>query len=210
VSLPVPSPSSGHPAPARPSGRSAPARPSTLRLAVRLGSLSALGLGLGASAGVAWWAIATPPAYRVNTEGRASTTERGLASFIGGDAWFVALGLVVGVALGWLAWRRFRGLGWPIVPVVLVVALAAELVCWFVGSHLGPGDFNTRLAAAKPGDIVPIELTLRTGAAALLSWPFFAVVPVLLGSSLGRDDEEPRPIFRRRAEPDTVPQPPAV
>ena len=73
---------------------------------------------------------------------------------------------------------------------------AAALVCWLVGYRLGPGDFTARLAAAKPGDIVPIELTLRARAA-LLTWPFFAMIPVLLGSSLGRDDEEPRPIFRQ-------------
>jgi hypothetical protein len=191
------------PAAAPPASSSAPPRPSTLRFAVRLGCLSALALGLGAAAGVAWWGIVTPPTYRVNPDGGASTTERGLASYIGGDAWFVAIGLVVGIGLGWLAWRSFRTLGWSIVPVVLVLAVLAGLVCWFVGYHLGPGDFTTRLAAAKPGDIVPIELTLRTRAA-LLTWPFFAVIPVLIGSSLGRDDEEPRPIFRRGGEPETV------
>jgi hypothetical protein len=195
------------PASAPPASSSAPPRPSTLRFAVRLGCLSALALGLGAAAGVAWWGIVTPPVYHVSNDGGASTTERGLAGYIGGDAWFVALGLVVGVGLGWLAWRRFHSIGWPIVPVVLVLAVAAGLVCWFVGYHLGPGDFTKRLAAAKPGDIVPIELTLRTRAA-LLTWPFFAVVPVLLGSSLGRDDEEPRPIFRRPVEPETIPEHP--
>jgi hypothetical protein len=190
-----------------PTARSVTARPpSTLRLAVQLASISALALGLGAAAGVAWWGIVTPPSYRVNNDGRASTTERGLANYIGGDAWFVALGLVVGVGLGWLAWRRFRGLGWPIVPLVLILAFAAELVCWFVGNHLGPGDFSQRLAAAKPGDIVPVELTLRTRAA-LLTWPFVAVVPVLLGSSLGRDEEEPGPIFRRAPESEPIPPP---
>jgi hypothetical protein len=44
---------------------------------------------------------------------------------------------------------------------------------------------------------VPIELTLRAKAS-LLTWPFFAVIPVLLGASLGRDDQDPRPFFGRR------------
>ena len=44
---------------------------------------------------------------------------------------------------------------------------------------------------------MPIELTLRARAS-LLTWPFFAIIPVLLGSSLGRDDEEPQPFFRVR------------
>jgi hypothetical protein len=44
---------------------------------------------------------------------------------------------------------------------------------------------------------VPIPLTIRASAS-LLTWPFFAVMPVLLGSSLGRDEDEPRPLLRRR------------
>jgi len=82
--------------------------------------------------------------------------------------------------------------------VVLVCAVASALTCWLVGYRLGPGDFSARLAAAQPGQLVPIPLTLRARAS-LLTWPFFAVIPVLLGSSLGRDEEEPRPLLRRRA-----------
>jgi len=159
-------------------------------------AFTALGLGLGALAGVGWEAVVKVPAFLVNPDGGASIGERGLAEFIAGDAWFCAIGLVVGVTLGLVAWRTMRDLGWPLVLLVIAVALLSGLVCWFVGHRLGPGDFVGRLAAAHPGDLVPIELTLRARAS-LLTWPFFAVIPVLLGSSLGRDDEEPQPIFRR-------------
>ena len=81
--------------------------------------------------------------------------------------------------------------------LVAAVAVLAALVCWLVGHQLGPADFVQRLAAAQPGDQVPIELTLRARAS-LLTWPFLAIVPVLLGSSLGPDDEEPKPLFKRR------------
>jgi len=138
------------------------------------------------------------PTYRVHSDGGAATTERGLSEFISGDAWFVVIGLVLGVGLGLAGWRWLRRLGWSLVLVVGCAAVLAELVCWLVGYRLGPGEFAPRLAAAKPGDLVPIELTLRARAS-LLTWPFFAVIPILLGSSLGRDDEEPRPIFPRRA-----------
>ena len=57
-------------------------------------------LGLGALAGVVWWAVVEPPAYRVNADGGASITERGLTEFFGGDAFFCAIGLVVGIAVG--------------------------------------------------------------------------------------------------------------
>jgi hypothetical protein len=85
-----------------------------------------------------------------------------------------------------------------VVLVVVVCAVASALMCWLVGYRLGPGDFSARLAAAHPGDLVPIPLTLRARAS-LLTWPFFAVIPVLLGSSLGRDEEEPRPLRRSNA-----------
>jgi hypothetical protein len=128
-----------------------------------------------------------------------------LASFIGSDAWFTLLGVVVGLILGWLAWARLRNLGWLVVLVATGAAVGAGLTCWLVGYQLGPGDFTRRLAAARPGDLVPIELTIRAKVS-LLVWPFAATIPVLLASSLGRDDEEPRPLrlrwpLRRRSEP---------
>jgi len=184
-------------------GAAPPAEPnpfgSMLRWSGRLGGYLALGLGLGALAGLVWWEVVDLPAYRVSDDGGASISERGLTEFFGGDAWFCALGVVVGLLLGVLGWRRFRNLGWPTVPVVAIVALAAAAVCWFVGFRLGPGEFNPRLAAANPGDLVPLELTVRARAS-LLTWPFMAVIPVLLGSSLGPDDEEPRPFRWRRAK----------
>ena len=164
--------------------------------AARVSAFAALGLGLGALAGIAWWAVVREPAYRVNPDGGASINERGLAEFMAGDAWFCVFGLMVGIGLGLVAWRALSDLGWPLVLLVAVVAVLGGLVCWYVGHRLGPGNFVGRLAAAEPGDLVPIELTLRAKAS-LLTWPFFAIIPVLLGSSLGRDEEEPKPILRR-------------
>ena len=151
---------------------------------------AALGLGVGALAGVIWQAVVVLPTYTIGAQGAAATTERGLASYIGGDAWFVVCALVAGIGLGVLGWRLFGRAGWPVVPVVVLVTLAAGLVCWVVGQHLGPGPFEARLSAAAPGDVVPIELTVRARAA-LVTWPLFGIVPVLLAASLGRDEEEP-------------------
>ena len=56
------------------------------------------------------------------------------------------------------------------------------------GYRIEPGSFAVRLAAARPGDVVPVDLTVRARSA-LAVWPLLAVVPVLLGSSLGREPE---------------------
>jgi hypothetical protein len=159
----------------------------------RVGLFVALGLGLGALSGVVWWAVTDLPTFRVVKGGGAVTSERGLAGYVAADAWFVVCGAVVGLVLGLLAWRWFGRTGWPVVVLTVVLGSAAGLLCWAVGHRIGPGSFAVRLAAAQPGDLVAIDLTVRAKAA-LLVWPLFAVIPVLLGSSLGHDpevDEEP-------------------
>ncbi len=163
--------------------------------AVRQFLLIALSTGLGAAAGVVWWLLVPLSTYRVGGDGKSATTERGLAGMIAGDAYFCAIGLVVGLAIGIVGWRVLQSLGWSLVPLVVICSLGAALVCWWVGYQLGPGDFSPRIAVASPGDLVPIELTLRAKAS-LLSWPFFAVLPVLLASSLGREPDaaEPEPV----------------
>jgi len=162
----------------------------------RVGLFVALGLGLGALSGVVWWAVTDLPTYRVVNGGGAVTSERGLAGYIASDAWYVVCGVVVGLVVGVLAWHWFGRSGWLVVVLAAAVGVCAGLLCWVVGHGIEPGSFAARLAAAQPGDLVPIDLTVRARAA-LVVWPLFAVIPVLLGSSLGRDPEvdevEPAP-----------------
>ncbi len=144
---------------------------------------------IGVGAGVLWQQVVTLPGYTVAADGTAATTERGLAQVIGSDAWFSVLGLIISVGLGIVAWKWFGRLGWPVVPAAVVGAVCAALVCWYVGYRLGPGSLAPRLAAARPGDFVPIALTVRSPSA-LVVWAFGSILPILLLSSLGRDDEE--------------------
>lgn len=164
----------------------------------RLAAFAALAAGLGAASGVLWWALVRLPSYSVGESGRAGISERGLTEFFAGDAWFCLIGFVLGLFLGIAGWRLFRDVGWPVAVVVVVLAAVAGLICWRVGYAMGPGPFVPRLAAAQPGGLVPIELTVRSPVA-LVVWPFAAILPILLASSLGRDDETPRPLFRRRS-----------
>ncbi|HEU5484988.1 MAG TPA: hypothetical protein VFU98_08790 [Microlunatus sp.] len=168
------------------------------RVTGRIVGYLVLATGLGAAAGVLWWLIVRLPAYRLDSQGRASVTERELTQFFAGDAWFCLLGLVVGVGLGVFGYRLLRDLGWPVVLVVVIGGSAAGLLCWAVGYQLGPGEFTPRLAHAPLGGTVPIALTIRAKAA-LLFWPLCAVTPVLLASSLGKDSEDPSPLLPPRS-----------
>ncbi len=173
--------------------RISPGRVKLLRWLTGFFLLSAVA---GVLSGVLWWRVVELPGYVVGADGGASTTERGLTEYFAGDAWFIVIGAVVGIGLGIIAWRWFQALGWPLVVLAVAGAFIAALLCWYVGHRLGPGPFDARLAAAHPGDVVPIELTVRAKAS-LAVWVLGASIPVLLRSSLGPDDEEPRPLSKR-------------
>ena len=171
---------------------------------------SSTAIVLGVLAGLVWFAVVKLPVYTVNPDGSAATTVQGLTAFFAGDAWYSAIGLVVGLTLGILGWHWFGKSGWLLVPIAVIGVLVAAVLCWWLGWLLGPGTLNDRLVDAKPGDSVPIELTVRAPVAVLV-WVLGAILPILGRSSLGPDSEEPRPLIprkKRRRSPD--PAPPAV
>ena len=145
---------------------------------------------LGVVTGLLWHAVVHLPTYTVQQSGAASTTERGLTEFFGTDAWFSLIGAVCGALIGLLGWWLFRWLGWFVTPVVLVGANIAALIAWHLGEALGPDDFASRISAASAGQSLPIDFRLRSHSSVLV-WLLFAVLPVLLFSALGRDDEDP-------------------
>ena len=172
--------------------------------------LVGLSIVVGALGGVFWAAVVKLPAYLVAADGSGTMTERGLTEIVSGDAWFVIVGVLIGIGLGLVSWKWFRPLGWPTPLLAIGAGFIAGLVCWQVGQLVGPGNFNDRLAAASPGDLVRMSLELHSWSA-LAVWAFAAVTPVLLISSLGPDDEEhhrkprsTRPTLVQPAEPESV------
>ena len=69
----------------------------------------------------------------------------------------------------------------------MAVGLLCGLAAKWLGEAFGPSDFATRLGQAAPGAKVPIDFALHTWTP-LLVWAFAAVTPVLLYSSLGREE----------------------
>jgi len=166
-----------------------------------VGMLALLALVLGGLTAVLWSRMVELPVYRITADGSATVSERALTEVIQSDAWYVALGVLVGVGLGIVAWKWFKPLGWPVALLAAAAGLLAGIVCWKFGELLGPagGTFEERLAKAAPGEQVPIALTLRSLSAPAV-WAFAAVTPVLLAASLGPEEGATRP--RRQLEPE--------
>ncbi len=160
--------------------------------------MAAICLTVGAVAGAVWAMLVPLSLYQVREDGRATTTERGLAGYIAGDAWFVAIGVVLGLVIGWWCWRWFGGLGWPAAVLAVLASTGTGLMCWWVGWMIGPGPIDARLALAQPGQQLPIELTVR-GPAAVLAWPFAALLVLMLISAVSPDPEETRRVVREKA-----------
>lgn len=185
-------------------GPSAPEASERRATATRLGLLGALAASLGLLAAPIWRNLVTLPTYLVQADGSATISERGLTEIFASDAWFAASGAVIGVFLGVVVWKLFSSLGWPCAVIAAGAGLVAGVVCWLVGPLLGPGGFDARLAAARPGDLVPIAFELHA-VSALAVWGFAAVTPILLGSALGPDESIPREPRRRRRATEVAP-----
>ena len=150
-------------------------------------SYAVLCLLVGALSGVLWNWIVDLPNYEVHDDGSATITERAITEVFSADAHFSLIGLLMGLILGWLGWKSFFRLGWPVSLVVMSGSLLAALVCWQVGEAFGPGEFAARVSAAQSGDLVPIAFEL-TSRSAFFVWMMAALAPVLLWSSLGREE----------------------
>lgn len=142
---------------------------------------------LGALLAPVWHVLAPSPTYVVGADGSATIKERALTEFFATDAWYTVLGLVAGIVVGLVAWLVFRDLGWPVIMLAIVGASVAGLACWLLGTVIGPMNFAARVAAAQPGEHVPIDFALRS-TTALIVWPFAALAPVLFGAAFAREE----------------------
>lgn len=161
---------------------------------------------LGGLSGLVWNASTRLPTYTIASDGSASITERGLAGVFSSDAGYCLTGLVAGLLLGLVTWWWFGRRGALVVPLAAVSALLASLVCWWIGVLVGPDGFAVRISGARAGDVVPIDLALRSWTPVLV-WPFAALLPVLVMSLLGWDAAERRVRSSRPVAPAEVTAP---
>lgn len=146
-------------------------------------------LATGILAGITWALAAERPGYVVDEQLGASLPERSLATVFAADAWFTLLVGLMGLLLGILAWLWLHRLGWWVCLLAILGSGIMAVMAWQTGMLVSPMDFDQRLAAANPGDVVPIDLELRAHAALLVA-PFAAITPVMLLSAFWPDERE--------------------
>jgi hypothetical protein len=146
----------------------------------------------GAVGGWIWQQFAPLARYTVDAEG-ATLAEEEMTRVFGPDGTFVSIGfagaLVLGGVLFW--WLHDHG-PWTVPLVVLGSALASG-VAWGVGTLLSPDDFDERLAAAKPGDLLPASLELHAWSA-LAAWPVgAALATAVIAAITWRNEPQEQP-----------------
>lgn len=144
-------------------------------------------------AGAQLWAMTAPrPIYVIQEDLTALISERGQAAIIGADASFTLITAVIGFAVGLAGWFVLYRRGWLVIAGALVAAVAATLMTWQLGLIVGVNDFAERLATASPGDVVSVDLELRS-LAALMVAPFAAITPVMLLAAFWPEPQHEQP-----------------
>lgn len=134
---------------------------------------------LGAGGALVWASFAPRPTYLLQDDLTALISERGQATMVGADVGFVLIAGIIGFVAGVVAWFVLSRRGWLVIVGSVVASSLACLITWQLGLIVGGSDFPQRLAAAEPGDVVAVDLSLRS-LAALMVAPFAAITPVML------------------------------
>ena len=163
--------------------------------------LTALALLVGAVAALLWANLSVLPRWTVFPDGHAEMTDLARTEVFSATFWYSVIALVGGLAIGVASWVRLRRIGWPVAIITALLALVAGITCWWLGQVFGPGPFAERLAAAQPGDRVPVALRLQAPSA-LAIWVFAAVAVPLFAASLGPELDRPA----ARTQPAPTPQ----
>lgn len=137
---------------------------------------------LGAAGGWLWSAVTPLASYTVLEDLSAAIGERGQAEIVAADATFTLITAIVGLIIGVLGWLTLHRRGWWVVAATLLGASAASVMAWRFGISVGQHDFLARLASAAAGEVVQVDLTLRSMSALLVA-PFAAITPIMLLSA---------------------------
>ncbi|MDR0849145.1 MAG: hypothetical protein LBN10_08955 [Propionibacteriaceae bacterium] len=140
---------------------------------------------IGLVCGIAWNRSVELPTYYVGDDFSATIEESQIAQLMAVDVMYCLIGVIAGFCLGALAWALFRTRGWLGTAMAAIGAAVAGVLTRVVAQFIGPKDFDTRIVAAEPGAFVRADFAGHTWVPLCL-WVGAAMVPILIGSALGR------------------------
>ena len=151
------------------------------------GALTLVGLALvGAGCGVVWWLLVTPATF-TKQRGGGAMDETELGQRFAADGWYVVVAFVAAVLCGLVVVRWHQRDSLRAVGLLLVGSVLATLAMVGIGMLLGPGNTQAALTAARPGQHVPVPLSVMSSTA-YLSWPLGVALGALV--VLGFTDEQ--------------------
>lgn len=146
-------------------------------------AIAAVLIVLGAVMGLVWAAWSPPgPRALVLSPGVRQPDET--EAFVAGDARFVTIAVVIGIAAGLLAWTRKRNRGPWVLGALAVGGLAGSLLTEFVGHLTGGGTFD----GAPNTIIAQLPLSLHLSGFRYLEAGVAVLVYGLLVAFAVRDD----------------------
>ena len=106
--------------------------------------------------------------------------------FIVADAWFALIAAVGGLITGSLGYRLLVRRAGPAATAGLVLgALVAALLAWWVGDNIGLGTYQHLLASSPAGTVFHSSLALGAKSA-LAFWPLCTAGVILLAETGAR------------------------
>ena len=107
-------------------------------------------------------------------------------AFIVADAWFVLITSVGGLITGVLGYRLLVRWARAAATAGLVLgAVVAALLAWWVGDNIGLGTYNHLLGSSPTGTVFRSSLALGAKSA-LVFWPLCTALVILLAETSAR------------------------
>ncbi|GGJ85780.1 hypothetical protein GCM10010123_14270 [Pilimelia anulata] len=135
---------------------------------------------LGAPLGLLWRALAPDVPLRMTEDGPILTSPQP-EQFVAADGWFALLGVAFGVLAAVVVWawlRRYRGA--IQLAAVVLGAVAAGLIGWWVGRQLGLAAYRDLIDTAAAGTLLEKPADLRASEITRLG----GLLPVVRGDVL--------------------------
>jgi hypothetical protein len=145
--------------------------------------------------------VAPRPLLQEIAHGEAELVNAESSAFIIADAWFALIAAVGGLITGILGYRLLvRRAGTAAAAGLVLGAVVAALLAWWVGDNIGLGTYNHLLASSPTGAVFHSSLALRAKSA-LAFWPLCTAGVILVAETGARRSSQAAARARGRHAP---------